>query len=156
MTQQCKHKARQNWNSWYSMSTNLRSVSQTLRQPSRLSRLLIRTDTSLDRDSRGTPRVRDRSSQNCSTTVDSRGSTRARPSHQTRTVSTYQDSRGTPRVRPNPVVTGTETLSIQHMSKTDQNCAGLMRAKRHGDTSRCGQQSNRREQCERCGSCAQG
>ena len=29
-----QHLARQNWNSWYSMSSNLRSVFQTLRSPS--------------------------------------------------------------------------------------------------------------------------
>ena len=80
----------------------------------RFSRLLIRTDTSLDRDSRGTPRVRDRSPQNCVHVPRlSWDSTSARSFHQTRTVSTYQDSRGTSRVRPNPVVTGTEHFAYK-------------------------------------------
>ena len=98
----------------------------------RLSRLLIRTDTSLDRDSRGTPRVRDRSPQNCVHHCrHSWHSTSGRPfTH--RTVSTTVDSRGTPRVRPNPVVTGTEHFPYNTCPKADQNCAGLiMRAERH-------------------------
>ena len=71
----------------------------------RLSRLLIRTDTSLDRDSRGSPRVRDRSPQNCvhhcARCILSRllaGLHECEIIHH-RTVSTYQDSRGTPRAR---------------------------------------------------------
>ena len=95
----------------------------------RLSRLQIRTDTSLDRDSRGTPQVRDRSPKNCVHHCRlSWDSTSARSFHQTRTVSTYQDSRGTPRVR---VATSTEHFPYNTFPKADQNCAGLMRAERH-------------------------
>ena len=77
----------------------------------RLSRPLIRTDTSFDRDSRGTPRVRDHST---------------RPE-----LCPRFKTRGTPRVRPDPVVTGTEHFSYNTCPKADQNCAGLMRAERH-------------------------
>ena len=49
------------------------------------------------------------------------------------------------------------TLSIQHACRADQICAGLKRAERETwDTSRCGQRSDRREQCARRGRCAQG
>ena len=104
VTQRCNTRRDKNWNSWYSMSTNLRSVSQTLRSPS-VYRLMIRTDTSLDRDSRGTPRVRDRSPQNCvhhcTRCILSRllvGLQEGETVHH-RTGSTTVDSRGTPRVR---------------------------------------------------------
>ena len=48
------------------------------------------------------------------------------------------------------------TLSIQHMSKGRPKLCWLDASRETCDTSRCGQQSNRKEQRERRGSCAQG
>ena len=48
------------------------------------------------------------------------------------------------------------TPSMQHMSKGRAKRCWLDAGRETCGTSRCGQQSNRREQCDRRGSCAQG
>ena len=114
------------------MSTNLQKCFPNTSLTIRLSRLLIRTDPRhLIETLVGTPRVRDRSpwDRTVSTYHDSRGTPRVRlrtrALHGSCQVHRYLTSlRGTPRVRPK---------SRRHNTcpKTDQNCAGLMRAERH-------------------------
>ena len=126
----------------------------------RLSRLLIRTDTSLDRDSRwDSTSARPFTTELCPRTKTLVGL------HECEIIPpdqncVHQDSRGTHECeRRSTSLVGLHECdqipSSQHMSKDKPKLCWLDASRETCDTSRCGQQSNRREQCERRGSCAQ-
>ena len=110
-----------------------------LPQPVLLSKIKLKPSSELEPNSRTTPRLQDLPQQNrIHMSKLSWCSTSARPSSASPFVTD---------------MTRDHTFNSPH---SRPNLCWLEKVKRHRDTSRCGQRSERREQCEHRGRCAQG